>query len=146
MNLYQSLTEQARTLQFDELDDQIYFANNERITDPNLILRKLMERAIVRRLVTDVLAHPLGYTISLHDGEDWALRGSRNLNEIMGTIMSVDEETLRIDGVGRIFLVYGNDGWDVICDHSVNAQMGVLLAGANDLSDSLCDMSHDASQ
>jgi len=97
--------------------------------------RIALEKSIVRRIVKDALAK--GYVVSLNDGEEWTVRQSSNYTEINKALFSVDEETLRFRdakhgiAVGAVFLVYGNDGFDVICDYSANDLMEDLLTGAN---------------
>ena len=39
--------------------------------------------------------------------------------------------------VGVVSLVYGNGGYDVIADHTVNDQMTALVAGADRLAETL---------
>jgi hypothetical protein len=99
--------------------------------------RVTMERMIIRKACRDLIA--AGCTISVDYDEDDGpeLVDSTDLNAIMGTIQACDEERLRVkrDGkhLGTIYLVYGNDGWDVICDYSVSLEP--YLQGANELAD-----------
>lgn len=106
----------------------------------NIEQRIAVEKQIVSRIVKDALA--LNCTVSVYDGEEWALKRSTKYTEVMGAIMSTDMDTLRFrnqdgDIVGSVFLVYGNDGYDVINDYSANAETEALLAGANALADKL---------
>ena len=117
-------------------DDVTYFAENK--VSVEVHARILIERAIVRKAVTDLIA--AGAQVALHDGEDWAVKKTTNVGEIMAGIMSVDEESLWVYGPAParsrvIELVYGNDGWDVISDHS--GSLTELLAGASKLADEL---------
>jgi len=101
--------------------------------------RIAIEKRIAKKLVEDALA--AGYTVSVCDGEDYPVKRSSNKKEIMAGVFSCDEEELvfRKDGnlIGRVFLVYGNDGYDVICDYSDTPIMADLLNGANELADKL---------
>jgi hypothetical protein len=55
--------------------------------------------------------------------------------------MTTDEDYLHLHPpVGRkswVRLVYGNDGWDVICDYGGYGDVDALLAGALALSEKL---------
>lgn len=85
--------------------------------------RQLIERRIIRCLVRDMISD--GLWISVFDGEATTVKRSRDVAEIMGALQTVDEESLivrRAPGappIGSVFLVYGNDGWDVIADYSI---------------------------
>lgn len=67
-----------------------------------------------------------GFTIGVYDGQEIVLKNSTNLSEILDKLGSTDEDQLIAykDGkrFGWIQFVYGNDGWDVIADHSTNLQ------------------------
>lgn len=149
VQLFESIKNQARRAVYDERDDSVFFERSK-IESEEVRRRILVERAIVRMAVRSILlAAPWGYTVSVWDGEEYALKRSRDLNAIMDEIGACDEEVLvvrRADGeeagarVGSLFLVYGNDGWDVICDHTDSPLMHELLAEATRLSDELCDL------
>jgi len=119
-------------------DDLTYFAAREvdrpRPLDPAIKARIIVERAVVRHAVTALVAS--GLRLRLHDGEAWATAMTQNVADIMGELGACDEESLyswvpsaepgKNDRyMGKLLLVYGNDGWDVIADHSV-ALEGVL--------------------
>lgn len=129
-------------------DDLAYFAQSN--PDESVRNRILVERAIVRKAVADILA--AGHTISVFDGKVFALRYSREPEAIMATIMSTDQDTLIVRGYpaddvsiapletkrpykGSIDLIYGNDGWDVIADTSLSLEP--LLEGATKLAEEL---------
>jgi hypothetical protein len=94
-----------------------------------------IEFIIVEQLVKDSLA--AGYQIGVHDGEEFALKSSDDASAIMAALFSVDEERLIYwkdgKGAGWVFLVHGNDGWDVICDYSMSLEH--VMKGADKLSD-----------
>ena len=104
-------------------------------------LRHRHERAVVERLVTDAVA--MGYRVSVNDGEEYVVKRSRDCKAIMQAMFSVDEEWLKIrtlddeDSVGSFYLIYGNDGWDVIADSSYStateAHMLKIQRGADEL-------------
>lgn len=101
--------------------------------------RQRMERAIARRIVRDALA--AGYRLNVDNGGDTdeLPAPSASFKEVTGAMFATDDEYLRLykDGkrVGSVYLVYGNDGYDAICDYSVSLES--LLSGANALADRL---------
>jgi len=97
-----------------------------------------LEMSIIRRLVKDALA--LGYTVSVCDGEEWTVKRSTKPGEILAAVRTTDEDYLAFrtaDGtyVGKVFLVYGNEPYEVISDYSANEATEALLKGANTLAD-----------
>lgn len=108
-----------------------------------------MERMIVTKLVEDAL--DLGYMVVLHDGEDKAADAyldattskEHEVEQIMQMIRATDEERLIFfkDGkrVGSVLLVYGNDGHDVIADHTASDEMDKIVLGASALADTLAE-------
>jgi hypothetical protein len=79
-----------------------------------------IEQPICKRLVTKALE--AGFTVSVYDGEEWALKRSTNKAEIVAAMFSTDCDTLRFraaDGtvIGSVALIYGN-GAEVISDYS----------------------------
>jgi len=104
-----------------------------------------IEREIVFAIIQNAL--DLNYTVIHHNGEEVTVMAhpdenrARDFRRIMDEIQQCDEERLifrNADGqrVGTVLLVYGNDGHDVICDHTDNDEMHCILAGANKLADS----------
>jgi hypothetical protein len=92
-----------------------------------------VEREIVRVAVNNLLLG--GYTIAVRDGIDdgeICQRRTDRVDAIMRAIMSTDEDTLIVckfnqltdewESFGYIYLIYGNDGWDVISDHTTNLE------------------------
>lgn len=87
--------------------------------------RIAIESAIFTRLCET--AFDLGWVVSLCDGEEWTVKKSNSLTILREAAFSTDADTLvfrdeKGDIRGRVWLVYGNDGWDVIADHSTNDQ------------------------
>jgi hypothetical protein len=99
--------------------------------------RQEIERRIVRRLVQDAL--DAGYRLSVNNGGDEdEIAPTDNKQEILEALFATDSEHLQYHDasgrqVGAVYLVYGNDGYDVICDYSVNLES--LLEGANEVAD-----------
>ena len=108
--------------------------NEQQVVDERMAL----ERKIVGKIVEVALAE--GNMVSVYDGEEYPIKRSRDYDEIMGAIMSTDEDVLRIrdaDGnsLGSILLVYGNDGWDVVCDYS--GELSSMMEGVDEYIESL---------
>jgi hypothetical protein len=105
------------------------------ITDPETRRRIAVERKIVTALIDRALAE--GYELSVDDGDNqhpW----TTDRAEVIDNIMEADEDQLylRKDGhTAWVILVYGNSGWDVICDYNVSLE--ALLAPINALAKSL---------
>ncbi len=146
--LLASIKNQARRAVYDERDDSARFEQHHYVKDEAIRQRILIERAIIRRAVRDILAaHDGAYCISVYDGEEYPVKRSRDLDKIMAEVGQCDEEMLYVrhvekEGVtgarvGGIYLVYGNDGWDVIADHTDSPLMHELLTDANNLADVL---------
>ena len=91
----------------------------------------LIEKKIVGLILNS--AYSSGYTCRLYDGESWVTDKNATIKEIMYYLMTTDEETLVIydesgKRVGSIFLVYGNNGYDVITDHTDNIEINDILS------------------
>jgi hypothetical protein len=110
------------------------------ITDPGVRKRIAVERRIVLALIDRALDE--GYELSVYDG-DHAYLWTRDRDAVIADIMETDDDYLRVrkranDGtLGWVRLVYGNDGWDVICDYTTNLE--ALLAPVLALAESLED-------
>jgi hypothetical protein len=106
-------------------------------------MRQEVERKIAAAFINQALA--AGFTISIDNGgdEDEETKPSNNQDEILAGMFQTDEEHLYVwnptngKRVGWVFFVYGNDGWDVISDYSVN--MEPLMSEANKISDHYAD-------
>lgn len=97
---------------------------------PSIAHRQKIERTIVELIVREAISK--GYSISGFDGEDDIFQRLTDPDEIMKNVMHVDEETLnfhRPNGTyaGFVFLVYGNDGYDAINDHTATDEMADIL-------------------
>lgn len=105
----------------------------------NVQKRMDIERKVYSRIVKDALAD--GLTVSVHDGEEYALEGSSSYKAIMDAGFSTDADALVFfrDGkrLGFVSLVYGNSGWDVISDYTATDEMETLLKGADALASKL---------
>lgn len=109
----------------------------------NIKKRQEIERRIVRKVAEGLIA--AGYAVTVDYGMDEpGIAESTNIKAIMAEVMACDEEWLvamkadesgQMKRAGMVFLVYGNDGWDVINDYSVSLEPA--LQAANALADQL---------
>lgn len=95
-----------------------------------------MEQTIVRAVIRSAIA--AGYTISLDNGgDDFELEDSRDKEQIFGEMFATDDESLLLRKNGRerfVRFVFGNDGWDVVCDYTAKLDEDVMIE-ANKISD-----------
>lgn len=113
----------------------MYPKNLSDITDPETRARIVIERRIVTALIDHALAE--GYELCVDDGAFTHL-WTTNRAEVIDNIMEADEDRLylRKDGhTAWVYLVYGNSGWDVICDY--HTRLEALLEPINTLTDNL---------
>lgn len=112
-------------------------------------MRHEVERRIVTQVVDDALAAGYRLTVSLERGFDWdtMLTGSRDRQKILEEAFAGDECHVfvhlpvgplrgrggKLDCIGWVYFVYGNDGYDVISDYSTSLE--ALLKPANALAD-----------
>lgn len=117
--------------------DDVTFLSSGRV-DAAVRDRIVIERAVVRHAATALIA--AGCELRLHDGEDFSTERTTSVDLIMAELMATDDEHLWVYGPddsskGWIYLVYGNDGYDVISDHSVS--LTELLKSTDAFSDTL---------
>lgn len=96
----------------------------------NVTLRQQIEREIADAFLTQVLAD--NYAITVNDGDEDAVVHSSDKDAILAAMFAVDECTLFLfesfgatsdEGAdGWVTFIFGNDGWDVISDYTVNLQ------------------------
>lgn len=109
-------------------------SNPPREVDPAVYRRQVTEMRIIRAFVRAALK--AGYAVGVHNGEE-EFGPFDKLNKVLKETMSVDDEHLTVykDGkkVGWVYLVYGNDGYDVVSDYTVN--LDHLMAEADQVAD-----------
>lgn len=64
-----------------------------------------------------------GYLVSLNDGQEWVIKKSHNKTDILAAMFTTDTDTILIraksgEKAGQFYLLYGNDGTDVIADYT----------------------------
>lgn len=104
-------------------------ARTERPRACNVCNRLAIERDIVTKLVDALLAK--GYVLHVNDGERSYPGTTADRATVLEQLGEVDDEhievaTPNVEGkpkrVGWVRLVYGNDGWDVISDYTMNLE------------------------
>ena len=84
-----------------------------------------------KNLVKNALA--AGYTVSVYDGEEWAVKFGTNYNAIIEAIASVEEAALKIRDADKnkigwaLVGLYGLDPDETVIDYSVNDVMEALV-------------------
>ncbi len=105
--------------------------------------RQSIERQIVTRILTDAVHQGHEVAVSIDNGVSKVVKPTTDIEKILAGMFSVDDEHLLVyrNGTfcGWVYLVYGNDGWDVINDYTSNLE--IVLEGANDLADQIADRS-----
>lgn len=102
-----------------------------------------IDQRIITAMVDDVLA--AGLSITVYDGEDYAIRRSADKDAILASLAATDGDTLYFfpkDGgqrIGSVNLVYGNEPGVVISDHTDNEVMTQLLARATKIAEGYVD-------
>ena len=100
------------------------------------------EKSVVRAIVKSAIEQ--GYTVSLSDGQEWTVKRSTSLTEVMQAIMTTESDSLRFrndaqEVVGGVFLVYGNSASEVMADWSDNEITKAIVAKAVAKQDSLAE-------
>lgn len=104
--------------------------------------RIIMERAVIRRAITDILAAGNWVRVFYGDSE-YGCDKTDNLDIAMRAIGACDDEHLLVfrNSSDRtwssVWFVYGNAGYEVIADNGERVEP--LLAGANAFADELAD-------
>lgn len=123
--------------------------NRLRITDSDIRARIVIENAIVRTACESLVKE--GFALRLWDGEAYLTETiTQDVATLMADLQACEEEWLFVykrgtkkDGTegwlrfGTAYMVYGNDGWDVVADYSVNLEDA--LRGANAMAELFAD-------
>jgi hypothetical protein len=99
-----------------------------------------MDRAIVEQLVNDLINAGLSITLENVTDEttpDWITTDDRDL--VLANLGHKDDDTIRAYDKGRyvglFYLVYGNDGYDVLADYTSTEEVERLLTTVNLMSE-----------
>ena len=86
-------------------------------------MRQIVEREITTAVVDALLA--AGFSLSIDNGDEITAH-SKSRKNILNSMYLTDEEHLYAVKEGKttawVYFVYGNDGWDVISDYTVNLE------------------------
>lgn len=79
------------------------------------------ERKVIRAMCEAAIE--AGFQLSYFDGEEWPVKNSRNLSDIMAETHGTDCAAIRVsrangDRIGTFDIVYGNSPSEVIADYS----------------------------
>lgn len=102
--------------------------------DTSVRKRGLIEMAIVRHLLTELVAG--GFIFTVDDGEDEPVKCSVEIEEGMEAIFAVEDAAIyarkagESEDFGYVRLVMGNDGWDVISDYTLNLEVHIAKTNA----------------
>jgi hypothetical protein len=105
--------------------------------------RQTAEKKIVGKLVDTFLER--GYLLTVESDGYTDLKLSDNKKKIMDALFAVDEVHLFVGDkatgkhIGWAFLVFGNDGYDVICDHSTAEPVYGIIESLKDFIDDIED-------
>jgi len=95
--------------------------------------RQKIERQIVKKTIGELLAAGYGLGVADPDDDEWLIENSTDADAVMKELMAADEEHLYVyrDGkrIGWVYFVYGNSGWDVISDYTVNLEPVMKIVG-----------------
>jgi hypothetical protein len=102
--------------------------------------RQSVERRVIRAFVRQALR--AGHWLRVHNGECFECVRTDRESVVMAALMTTDEDHIFVyaheHAAGRsgwVFLVYGNDGWDVINDYTLSIES--LMSDADALADRL---------
>lgn len=103
---------------------------------PSVTNRQKIERAIASRAVSALL--DAGFTLAVAQGDETPCAPTRSKRQVMLELGECDDDRLLVykaDNIptphttgrehpanGWVYFVYGNDGWDVICDYTTNLE------------------------
>lgn len=90
-------------------------------------IRQAIERRIATQVVDDLLAQSYSITVDNGDEED-SIKLSKNRTKILRAMFQTDEDRVYVHDPGSekpsgwVYLVYGNEGTDVLSDYTVNLE------------------------
>jgi hypothetical protein len=98
--------------------------------------RQDVERRIARAFLE--VAHSKGYTFKIDNGgDDDEMIRTEGVEPTLSVMFATDEDRVYIlkhgREVGWVYFVYGNDGYDVVCDYTTNLDDLGLLVEANEI-------------
>jgi hypothetical protein len=84
-----------------------------------------IEKLIVAKTVDVLLG--AGCNLSVYDGENFTVKRSTDREAVIAALGTTDQDSLTVRKDGQVFVgvvafVYGNDGYDVICDNTASLE------------------------
>lgn len=100
-----------------------------------------MEQRIARKVVRGLLE--AGYELNIDNGgDDWEIAWSRDFDTVVCAMFATDDEYLvcrkEDEQKGWVRFIYGNQGWEVINDYTVNLEP--ILEPINQYCDRLSEL------
>lgn len=100
--------------------------------------RRQIERLLAREAATRLIT--AGYALTVNDGEDDTLKASKDVAAVLLAMFTTDEDWLIVlDSAGTrkgwVRFIYGNDGYDVVNDYTVNLEP--IMSEVNKVADKL---------
>jgi hypothetical protein len=103
--------------------------------------RQAIEKAIAIAAIDQLLA--AGFSLGVHDGEEVTIHHSTDKKKLVAALFTTDEDRIFVymdkntpgdPSDSRpdawVYLVYGNDGYDVISDYTTNIEQHLTNAQA----------------
>jgi len=90
-------------------------------------MRIAVEKEIYTKVIDVLLEAGFGLSID-NSGNDYEIENSRDREAILKSMFLCDEDRLYVhkptdsQPFAWVYFVYGNDGWDVISDYTVNLE------------------------
>lgn len=89
-----------------------------------------LEKRAAGRIIRRALAQ--GYLVSVNDGEEWTVKRSTKLREIMASLCSTDSDLVllrKADGarIGSILFIWGNSPEEVAADYTDKPEIVALV-------------------
>jgi hypothetical protein len=107
----------------------------------NVAARLEIERKIITKLMKEAIKQ--GYSVSVFDGEEYAVEQSTDIELLKKEIMATDTDSIELyhaNGTmfGSVLAVYGNDGYDVMADSSNSPAFNEFLKPIEEYADKFC--------
>lgn len=99
-------------------------------------MRQEIERKIAIALIESALK--AGFAITVNDGEEDVLKDSISKHAVLKSMFTTDDDTLYLRKPGAtkyswVKFVYGNDGYDVISDYTIDLEP--IMSAADEISE-----------
>lgn len=96
--------------------------------------RIAIEKRIARKTIEVMVA--AGFYVKVFDGEEWACSATQDVKLALDAMLQTDDDKLYVlakndstepdarpfKRIGWVWFVYGNSGYDVVCDYTTNLE------------------------